>query len=263
MDLLPSLHVFVSGFGSPHIEEKIRILWNNMSNINRYKWSKIQYTICCYDNSDMTQFEKHSNITIIRDRLIVGQYIQKYLVPGTESTSYDYILCILDDIELQNDIDWGKIIHYSRYFQIDIISPSMTLDSKYQFIYMLHDKNHSTNCIKITAALEYFCYFMTSESYNKYYPHVDGNRNPWMWGLDMVLNKHLCLRLGIINHMTMKHWYKNESYSLHPETNPCDGYNYVLKKYNDTTDGLAMQKSIFYIIYDIGIPTIKKKYETI
>lgn len=250
----PSLHVFISGFGSPHIEEKLKILRNNMSIINTYPWSKVDYTICCYDNTHFEFLEDFLNVQIIRDKQVVGQYIQKYLVPYTKSTAYTYILCILDDIELQDNIDWAKIIYYQQCFQFDILSPSMTQDSKYQFVYMLQDKQLVQPAIKITSALEYFCYFMTPRSYAKYYPHVNGNRNPWMWGLDMLLYKQIGLKLGIINHMQMKHWFKNESYLSRPDINPCDGYNYILERYNETTDSLANQPSIMYVILEVAYP---------
>jgi hypothetical protein len=74
-----------------------------------------------------------------------------------------------------------------------------------------------------------------------------------MWGLDMLLYKHIDLKLGIVNHMTMKHWYKNENYSTRTDVNPCDGYNYILDKYKETTDALANQPSILYIILQIVI----------
>lgn len=252
----PSLHVFISGFGNPHLEDKYRILKNNMSIINRYSWSRIHYTICCYDDNIETlrDYEGFGNVSIIRDKLIVGQYIQKYLVPNTPAIDFDYILCMLDDIELQDNIDWASIIHYSNYFDMDIISPSMTVDSKYQFRYMLQDDQLRYPAIKITAALEYFCYFMRPSSYKKYYPHVNGDRNPWMWGLDMLLHKCIGLRIGIINHMTMKHWYKDESYSNRLDVNPCYGYNYVLERYNQTTDTLANQPSVFYTITELAKP---------
>lgn len=252
---MPSLHVFISGFGAPHAEEKKRILRNNMAIINKHAWSRVHYTICCYDDTDLSEYDGHDNVRIIRDPLIVGQYIEKYLVPDTRSTAFDYILCTLDDIELQPDMDWEKLIHYTHYFDLDIVSPSMTYDSKYQFRYMLHDPQHTQPCLKITAALEYFCYFMRPSSYAKYYPHVNGQRNPWMWGLDMLLSKHVGVKTAVVNHMTMKHWYKNESYAVRTDANPCDGYNYVLERYNETTDGLACQPSVFYVVLELGAPS--------
>ena len=103
------------------------------------------------------------------------------------------------------------MIRFMLGYDIDILSPSMSHDSKYQFQYMLHDKNVTLPFIKLTSALEYFCYFMRPSSYSKYYEHINGDRNPWMWGLDMLLHKHVGVKVGIVNHITMKHWYKNET----------------------------------------------------
>lgn len=250
----PSLHVFVSGFGSPHLQEKLRILNKNMGIINRYGWSRVQYTVCCYDNSDLSALEKNPGVEVVRDRLIVGQFLKKYLVPYTGSTDFTYLLCMLDDIELHDDMDFGCLIQYNRLFHTNILSPSMTHNSKYQFQYMLQDTSVRVPYVKITSALEYFCYFMTPASYAEYYIHINAERNPWMWGLDMLLYKHCGLTLGVVNHMTMTHWFKNESYVQRPDANPCDGYNYVLERYNETTDSLANQPSIMYIIQHVGVP---------
>ena len=118
---------------------------------------------------------------------------------------------------------------------------------------MLHNPHHSSEALCITTVLEYFCYFMRPTSYQKYYHHINGERNPWMWGLDMLLHRHIHLKLGIINHMTMKHWYKNESYKYRPDANPGDGYNYIIERYNETSDSLANQCAILYIILHVGI----------
>ena len=249
----PSLHVFVSGFGSPHLDHKLRILRNNMSIIERHPWSRIQYTICCYDDSDLSSIEKLSNVKIIRDRLIVGQFLEKYLVPDTDATGYTYLLCLLDDIELQDSVDFLYMMHYIDMFGFDIVSPSMTQDSKFQFRYMLHDDKNRVPIVNVTVALEYFCYFMRPCSYKRYYQHINGERNPWMWGVDMLLYKRIGLRLGLINHMNMKHWYKDESYAHRMDKNPEDGYNYVLETYNETTDSLANQPSILYVIVHASI----------
>jgi hypothetical protein len=54
-----------------------------------------------------------------------------------------------------------------------------------------------------------------------------------------------------VNHMTMKHWYKNESYGSHPTINPHDGFMYVLTKYGETHESVSQQPSTFYYITDL------------
>lgn len=244
----PSLHVFISGFGSPHLAEKLNILRNNMAVVSRFNWSRVHYTVCCYDDSSLGGIEHMKDVTVVRDSLIVGQYLKKYLVPNTNATSFTHLLCILDDVELQDDMDWGYMMRFMDRYNIDILSPSMTHDSKYQFAYMLQDRNITLPFIKLTSALEYFCYFMRPSSYSRYYEHINGERNPWMWGLDMLIHRHVGMLAGVINHITMKHWYKNEHYALRPDADPTHGYNYVLERYNETTESLANQPSVLKII---------------
>lgn len=248
----PTLHVFLSGFGAPHVEEKLRILKSNRSIIeSSVKWSSIHYTICCYDDTNFEELEKDSCITIIRSKGIVGQFLKRYLVPETTSTQYDYLLLLLDDVELQPNVSFAKMIDYLNYFQLDVLSPSMTRSSKHQFTYMLTDPSYDRPMLKITSVLEYFCYFTTPRWYASYYETIEPDQNPWMWGLDMILYRQFKYRIGILNHMTMRHWYKNESYGLHPTINPHDGFMYILTKYGETHETVSQQPSTFYYITDM------------
>ena len=122
-------------------------------------------------------------------------------------------------------------------------------NSKYQFNYMLQTPNND-NVLFVTSCCELFCYFMKYKTYKlKYYPHID-NRNPWMWGIDMMLYNYFKLKVALINGMTMTHYYKNESYN---ETlpNPFEGQKFLFEMHNTTMDELSKQKAIRYIIYDV------------
>ena len=245
------LFVIIPGFGGPHYEKKIQILQNNISILQSSDWSQLDIRVCVYDEAIMSyvpmELINHPNITWIHKRGIVGQFIHEFATPELVSL-YDYILIILDDIELYPSVDFKKIVATDKILKMDIYSPCMTLDSKFQFKYMLHIPDQPPS-IKITPACEAFCYFMRSDVYPSYWKHIDPQRNPWIWGLDMCLLKCLGLRACIFNHMEMKHWYKNECYHMRPDSNPCDGYNSVIEKFGVTSEELADQPAILYWIF--------------
>ena len=142
------------------------------------------------------------------------------------------------------------MIEYIDTFNFDILSPVLTLDSKYQFNYMLEMQNHN-NIISVTSACELFCYFMKYTSYiSKYYPAIE-KFNPWMWGLDMMLYKYFNLNIGLINGMKMNHHYKNYAYSDNSLPDPLVGQKLLFDKYQTNMEELSQQKAIRYIINEL------------
>lgn len=256
-----SLFVLVPGFGGPHEQEKVRILENNLGILRKMQWAKLEIRVCVYDEGIMKAVPHYLRndpcIRWIMEKGIVGQYIYKYATPEYVKENFDFALIVLDDIELQECVDFNKMIQIHDMFHLDLYSPSMTHDSKYQFKYMLHmpeqGNEHMRLLMKITCACEAFCYFIPNASYQKYWKHIEPETNPWIWGLDMCLYKCLHLRPGVINTMQMKHHYKNECYSQHPHINPYDGFLSVLDKYKVTKEELQDQRSVIYSVFEPSV----------
>lgn len=246
-----TLYVLISGFGLPHWDHKVEILKNNLEKIHDSKvWKKVQVCICQYSDPTLYQLPKELmdlySIEIIYEKGIVGEFIHRYASPDCIA-NYDYILCLLDDIELQQ-INWNPMIHYVKALEFDLLSPALSSDSKYQYTYMLQEP-YNLATIKVTACCEYFCIFANTRNFKKYYEHVDPN-NPWMWGLDLILTKHLGLKVGVVNTMVMKHWYKNECYQDRPDISPMIGYDAIVAKFGETKEALAEQKAVLYYVVD-------------
>lgn len=246
----PSLHVFLSGFGAPHVDEKRRIFRNNKAVIEASAWSRVRYTVCCYDDTDWSEWEHDASITVIREKGIVGQFLHRHLVPGTPAVDgFDYLLLLLDDVELTpRTVHLTEMIRWMNEFQLDVISPCMTMDSKVQFDYMKHDSTLRWPAMRVTTVLEYFCYLTRPIWYSRYYRLIDPVHNPWGWNLDMMLYKRFGFRVGVLNHMLMKHWYKGESYASRQDANPHDGAAFVLRKWGVTAHELATQPAVRYLI---------------
>lgn len=248
---MSTLYVLISGFGTPHWEHKVEILKNNLEKIHDSNiWKKVHICICQYSDPQLCQIpnelkDKYS-IEVIYEKGIVGEFIHRY-ASSDRISNYDYILCLLDDIELQQ-INWNLLTHYVKALEFDLLSPALSRDSKYQYSYMLHEP-YNLSSIKVTSCCEYFCIFANTRNFKKYYEHVDP-KNPWMWGLDLILTKHLGLKVGVVNTMIMKHWYKNESYHDRPDVSPMIGYDAIIEKYGETKEALAEQQAVLYYIVD-------------
>lgn len=227
---MESLFVLVTGFGRPNVHVKKQILLHNLTRIKSHNWRKLDVKVCVYDDTDMSDITSvHPEVNVIHQSGIVGEFIKIYAPPAIVAT-YDYILLILDDVLLQPNVDFAKMIKRKKELGLDIVSPSKTLDSKFVYEYMLTRPQDGFD-VKITTVCEYFCFLMDPSSYAVYYKHLDHKNNPWMWGLDLIIYYKMGLRVGMMNDMNMKHFYYKTCYEHHPDKNPFDGLKHCLSKY--------------------------------
>lgn len=224
---MSSLFVLIPGFGAPNLNIKKQILRHNLDRINETKWSKLVVRVCVYDDSDVSDI---CGIDVVRSHGIVGQFIKTYAAPD-DVQGFDFVMILLDDVLLQPSVKFDKIIALKNMLRLDIVSPSLSLDSQYVYRYMLTRPNAEFD-VKISAFCELFCFFMDINTYKKYYEYIDGVHNPWMWGLDLILHYVMGFNVGILNNMSMKHFFYQTCYRDHPEQDPIVGFNYTLQKYN-------------------------------
>lgn len=247
---MTSLFVLVPGFGAPHLDKKFDILQTNLNIIQKGNWSKLRIRVCCYDQNVISAIPQslllHSNIEWVFKKGIVGQFIHEFASPSCVNA--DYVLVILDDIELQSSIDWSKIFKIHKRFKFDIYAPCLTRDSEHHYKYMLQDENPYT--LKIPSACEMFCYFMPFASYQKYYSTIDPQDNPWLWGEDLCIIRYNNLRVALLNQMTVRHYYKKEGYAIRPDILPNEGFDHVMRKYNTNPKELSEMKAIDYVIFE-------------
>jgi hypothetical protein len=241
-----SLYVLITGFGPPHWEHKLTLLENNLKTITAHPWTKCTIEIAQYASPRDYKIPTHLldtyHATVHYAPGIVGEFIKRHAY----QPEYDYILLLLDDVELIN-IDFPTALRYLKDFHLDVISPSLTSDSKYQYPYMQTEKINFD--LKLTNVCEYFCMLFTIHGFLPYYNAITLD-NPWMWGLDLILGKHLYMTVGIANHMHMKHWYKGESYQHQPDHNPYTQFLAYIARYNETPETLATQHAVRYYLYD-------------
>lgn len=165
----------------------------------------VHYLVCCYDPrgpsiipNDLLQV---TNITWIFERGIIAQFIHKHASPNLILTNPDYVMILLDDIELNGQIPWHDINKFKNY--ADIFSPTLTKREMSYWPFMI--TKESEYC-RIQNVCELFCYVMTFETYKHYYTYIDPD-NPWMWGMDFLLKRTMGLRSVLFNNWTMNHYY--------------------------------------------------------
>jgi hypothetical protein len=242
--------VFISGFGEPHKDHKMEILEHNLKLLHQTKpqTAIIDVWIAQYDDSFVITDEFNAylsgKLTIFHEKGFVGHFIQTIATPERVK-EYGYILCLLDDVELDPTVNLAKMIQIKEDWNLNIVSPSMCRAGKAQFEYMFQIQD-PTLYLRMTNACEYFCYLMDYDSYCKYHSYFHKD-NPYMWGMDGIIVKHMKMRVALINTMTMTHYYKNENYTDFEKT--YERFVEYITRYDETPDTLAHFPALGYLIY--------------
>lgn len=251
---MESLYVVVPGFGSPQWDLKVGILKNNIRVIESHRWQKWKMVICQYQQ-DMElpeDISRHPCVTVIKEPGIVGEYLVKHTDPDTIiKEGYTHMMAILDDVELvQKTFSWHLVFKYLDDLKADILSPSMTEDSAFEFQYML-TKPKAMFGLKLTPCCEFFCYIMPVASYKKYYENALDINNPWMWGIDMILKIKHNLQPVIANTICMRHYIKGTSYQQHPDKDPIHARTLYLEKHGLSMSQVSCQPSEMYYVIPV------------
>jgi hypothetical protein len=205
--------VIVPGFGGHNIEQKINIFQKNVNILsNTPENYNIEIEIFNFDciSYKLNNFEtKRIKIRENLNKGIIGQFLFKYITPKF-ILNYDYIIILLDDIELDENTNFEKVIKNYVYYKYDIIS--FSIKKGWPFSHYVMIQNESNNeFIRQTNMVELFIYIMNKENYIKYYQLLDEKSN-WLWGIDFSLY-YKYFKLGIIDKYSVKHYYKGISYN--------------------------------------------------
>lgn len=209
-----SVLVVVPGFGSPHINAKADILRRNMATLAPLN---PDFVIFCYEPDGPAAVPINLPLPAkwIYEPGIIGQFIKRHITPEyARARAYDYIILLLDDIELDAKIDYAKVLKFMDLTGLDMVSPTLASRDMSFWGEIMTPIPDSPNIIaRIMPFIELFCYIFRADAYcEKYWPFVDAD-NPWMWGLDFILQSHMKIRAGLLNNVTMKHYFANSAYS--------------------------------------------------
>ena len=218
------LLVVVPGFGSPRLEFKRELLKRNLRLI-RSTFSaanSIHVKIFNY-GTETSGISGISGIEVeeIMGAGIVGQFLYRHVTPAViEDGGYDYIILMLDDIELVAAKSEGgegfnidRMIRNYEHYQFDILSPSLAAGSKFSHAYMLQQGEgvgEDKGVIRIAQCVEFFFYLMSPSAYQKWWGLLD-EKSCWLWGIDYAFYNY-GIKAGLMDGMTIVHHIKGASY---------------------------------------------------
>lgn len=205
-------------FGAPHVEEKTAILRSNIKTILRgypSVWTRVTLKVAVYTSDlelpgDLVPEGVHLQ-TVCR-KGVVGDLIKDLVSPTLlASEGHDYVLLLLDDVEILTQPDWKHILVVKKISGAHLVSPTLSHDSKIVYNYMQHVVG-APYTARSTSVMEFFMFLFDTTSYSKYYYPLLDSDNPWMWGIDLCL--YYCG--GVLpvqyNNWIVKHYYQGTCY---------------------------------------------------
>jgi hypothetical protein len=193
------LLVVVPGIGNPNFDIKEKFLQHNLDIIKNTFSGQVDTLLFNFSNNQFT----HDHPNIIKKPGIIGEFLYNQLDPS-KIEGYDWTITLIEDIELSSNINIDKMINIYQKFNLNILSPSMTKDSKINHSFMVENDIYN-NVIRIVNFCEWFFYLMDKNSYIKYWNILDKD-SKWLWGLDLCLY-NLGFNMALINDYKMKHHY--------------------------------------------------------
>ena len=198
---------FVGGIGEPKINFKKNLLLKNLEKI--YNSNKQNYDIFINTYSNDFNIDFLKNIDYI-DKIFFHRKSPSHLTQLWHSNNdldklknYDYIIFVLDDIELVK-FNLLHMIDLINEYKIDILSPKIN-NATHEYMKLNNYKNH----ISFTNCLEIFNFVSTPKGFFKYYQMLDKD-NENIWGVDLFFGYYK-IKTGIIWLYESNHLYKGPS----------------------------------------------------
>ncbi len=213
--------IIIPGFGEPFFDLKVKILEKNIEILSKYTHNNtlthIRILIFLYSREKfnyITNYLKNSpiHVTIIPKQGIIGEFIHKH-IDNKLVSPFEYILFILDDIELNVNFDLGEIIKIYTSFNIDILGFPLTHDSPtpHEFMKVKNEYiKENTHLLRVNF-IEFFCYFMNISNFLKY-KKIFTDFTYWLWGLDLILHP-IGFKIYRLEHLPIRHYLKNTNYN--------------------------------------------------
>lgn len=264
----PSLFVLLAGWGAPNLAAKRDILRANLARIAAYPWQSVYVRACVYDPSpearlDAAEMRAAFGERAARVRVDVreetgapGDFVRRFARPEDPPVrDADYALLLLDDVEFQPDADFAELLRYQRDFGPAIVAPALTRDSLHVFPHMLQRAPEpggprGGRYATITPVCEFFAYFMdTTITLPRYHAFLDP-ANPWMWGMDLLLGRRMGIKVVLVNHVTVRHYFKGSG--AEPSTFAARAR--YLAKHGETEASAAQQRPFLYYLLDGAAP---------
>ena len=205
-----NLLIVIPGFGDPHLEFKTDLLVRNIITIRNSFIGDMSILIFLYTKG-MKQYLLErlwfcaDTLKIHEEPGRLGYFMYKYVKPSyLKPAMITDVMIMLDDVSLPLDFNTDLVLNMRDAFHIDVISPSISVDSTggcHSFM-----TSEGLNILKITNFVELFCYIMTFKAYEKYMS-LFTHETIYMWGIDIAMYPMLKLKMAIYDACVVKHYF--------------------------------------------------------
>lgn len=200
---------YLASIGSPDIKTKLEILSKNLFYINSNINSNFDIILNCYSDYELIKkfVSSHYFISNVYSYDKPGVLTELWLTNPHNKliNNYDYILFMLDDVQIVN-IDIKKMIELKSKYNISIISPKV-INATHRFMY-----TYNTNMLTLNNSVEVYCLLFTPEDFRSY-SMLNTIENKWMWGVDLLFG-HYKIIVGIYYGFEVKHMIPSKSNRL-------------------------------------------------
>jgi hypothetical protein len=201
---------YLAAVGNPDYKIKIDILKNNLNYI--FNDIKINFDILinCYDDSDIKSIINKKNFNFL-DNIYIRHRPGKLIELWKDNpyhvhlSNYDYILFILDDIEIKN-MSIYELCKIKNRYNIEFISPRVE-NATWGYMNL-----YSGNKLSITNRVEIYCFLFTYENFIKFIS-INDIENPNIWGVDYMM-AHYKIKTAIYYKFNVLHKLQNKSNTL-------------------------------------------------
>ena len=222
-----SLYLVIPAIGEPFFDKKLDILRKNLTSLTRSPFVCVSVECFLYTCSPVLHnqllsllraFVPAERVRVRTGAGYLGGFIYKYIKPLTVLNVVDYMMFLLDDIQLPPDFNVHAWIQCYVKYNLDVLSPGVKAGCASQDIMKKQEDDAAQEVAQEAVELspirdvnfcEFFCYLMTPQVYARYYTLLDENTRT-MWGVDLLMHS-LGLRMAVHNHVEMEHMFTRAS----------------------------------------------------
>jgi hypothetical protein len=191
---------YLAAIGHRGLDVKLNILAKNLNYLYSQLNSNFDIIINCYNSEDVV-FNFVQQFTFLNTKLFhnkPGVLTELFLTnPHNASLSnYDYILFMLDDVEIQ-ELNLREMINLKEKYKIELLSPKV-INSTHSFM-----NSYPEQTLTINNALEVYCLLLKYKDFQRFLS-IHTVENKWMWGADFLFG-YFNIKAGVYHKSSVKH----------------------------------------------------------
>ena len=191
---------YLAAIGHRGLDVKLNILAKNLKYIYSELNTNFDIVINCYNSEDVIN-NFMQQFTFINKKMVhnkPGVLTELFLTnPHNAALSaYDYILFMLDDVEIQ-EMHLRDMIRVKEKYNIEILSPKV-INSSHAFM-----NSYNKNILTLNNALEVYCLLLKYKDFQRFLS-IHTLENKWMWGADFLFG-YFNIISGVYHKYSVKH----------------------------------------------------------